>query len=105
MILKLLLGVCGYPIYHPREFQVVWRPHSSMLNCWSYLGFQEGRTYLGLQQLEEEDLVFGLHTLGGGSPCPDLSLGGFWKHLELFFRRAKPLVFIFFSRTYQQLEG
>ena len=78
LILKLLLGACGCSVYHPREFQVIWRPHSSRPNCWSYLGFQEGRTCLGLQQLEEEYLVFGLHTSGGGFPYPDLSLGGVW---------------------------
>jgi hypothetical protein len=56
--------------------------------------------------LEEEKSVFGLHTSGKGYPCPDLSLGGVWWHLEVFFfRRVEPLVFIVFSRTYQQLEG
>jgi hypothetical protein len=55
---------------------VVQRPHSSGLNCWPYSQFQEGCTSLGFQQLEEEDSVFGLHTSGGGYPCPDLSLGG-----------------------------
>jgi hypothetical protein len=36
LILKLLLGACGCPIYHPREFQVIWRPHSSRPNCWHF---------------------------------------------------------------------
>ena len=101
LILKLLLGVCGCPIYHPREFQEIQSPHSSRLNYRPYLGFQEGRTSLGFLQFEEEASVFGLHTSGGGYHCPDLSLGGVWQHLGVFiFRRAEPLVSIIFSRLY-----
>jgi hypothetical protein len=70
LILKLLLGACGCPIYPPREFQKVWRPHSSRPNCWSYLWFQEGRTCLALQRLDEEDMAFGLHISGVGSHWP-----------------------------------
>jgi hypothetical protein len=38
--LKLLLGVCDFPIYHFGEFQEVWRHHSPRPN---YLGFQASR--------------------------------------------------------------
>jgi hypothetical protein len=72
---KLLSGVCGCPIYHPRESQGIQSPYSARPNYWPYSGFREGRTSLGFLQFEEEALVFGLHTLGGGYHCLDLSSG------------------------------
>jgi hypothetical protein len=102
LILKLLSGVCGDPIYHPREFQEIQSPYSARPYYWPYSGFQEGRTSLGFLQFEEEASMFWLHTSGGGFHCLDLSLGGVWQHLgDFIFRRAKPLVSIFFSRSYQ----
>jgi hypothetical protein len=100
LVLKLLSGVYDCLIYHPREFQRIQRPYSTRPNHLSYSGFQEGRTSLGFQQLEEEALVFGLHTSGGACSCTDLSFGGFWQRLGVFFfRRVEPLVSPVFSRT------
>jgi hypothetical protein len=76
LTLKLFSGVCGYPIYHPREFQGIQSPYPARPNYWPYSRFQGDRTSLGFLQFEEEASVFELHTLGGGYHCPDLSLGG-----------------------------
>jgi hypothetical protein len=93
LILRLLSSVCGCSIYHPGEFQTIERPHSARPYCWPYLGFQEGRTILGFLQFEEEASVSELHTLGGGFPCLDLSLGRVWQHQQVYIlRRAEPLV-------------
>jgi hypothetical protein len=51
LILKLLLGVCGSPIYHPREFQELWRLPSARPNCWSLQGFRRAQFGLGFQQI------------------------------------------------------
>jgi hypothetical protein len=75
LILKLLLGACGSPIYHPREFQKFWRPHSLRPNYWNFRDSRRAQPRLGFHQLEGKDLSFGLHTSGRGFPFPNLSFG------------------------------
>jgi hypothetical protein len=76
LTLKLLSGVRGFLIYHPREFQRIQSPYSAGPYYWPYSGFQEGSTSLGFLPFEEEASMLMLHTSGGGCYCLDLSLGG-----------------------------
>jgi hypothetical protein len=106
LTLRLLSSACRCPIYHPGEFQTIWRTHAARPYYWPYSGFQEGRTILGFLQFKEEASVFEIHTSGGGFHCLDLSLERVWQHQEVYiFRRAEPLVSIVFSRPYQQSSG
>jgi hypothetical protein len=70
LTLKLLSGVCGCPIYHPREFQGIQNRYSARPNYWPYSGFQEGCTSLGFLQFEEEASVFDAPYFGRGLLLP-----------------------------------
>jgi hypothetical protein len=84
---------CGCPIYHPREFQVIWRPHSSRPNCWHFR-VSGGSYQIRVSAFGGRGFCIWASYFRRGFPCPDLSLGGVWQHLEVFFRRVEPLVFI-----------
>jgi hypothetical protein len=58
LTLKLLSGVCGCPIYHPREFEGIQIPSVARPKYWPYSGFQESRTSLRFLEFEEEASVF-----------------------------------------------
>jgi hypothetical protein len=68
LLLKLLSGACGGPIYHPREFHGIQSPYSASLrrrlHCLSSI-IQEEASIALIYHWEEFGSIWGLHLQEG----------------------------------------